>query len=166
LHLADPHRAQEQQEQVYGSRSMTILIIDDEEMSRYVLSQLIDLKTWSISEAATGLEGVRKAQEERPSVIFLDLNLPGLDGYGILEQLRADPATKNIPIIINSAKLLSPNEAEWLRARATAIIAKSALSRETVAAILHDVQETIRGMMNDDREYEMTNEDREMMDDN
>jgi len=142
-----------------------ILIIDDEEMSRYVLSQLIDLKTWSISEAATGLEGVRKAQEERPSVIFLDLNLPGLDGYGVLEQLRADPATKNIPIIINSAKLLSPNEAEWLRARATAIIAKSALSRETVAAILHDVQETIRGMMNDDREYEMTNEDREMMDD-
>ena len=113
-----------------------ILIIDDEEMSRYVLRQYIDATTWSIAEAATGLEGVRKAQESKPRVIFLDLNLPGLDGYGVLEQLRADPVTTSIPIIVNSSKVLSPDEEVWLRDRATAIIAKSALSRETVSALL------------------------------
>jgi DNA-binding response OmpR family regulator len=121
-----------------------VLIIDDEEMSRYLLSQFIDATTWLISEAATGLEGVRKAQEEQPAVIFLDLHLPGLDGYGILEQLRAGPRTKSIPMIITSAKLLSPNEDAWLRARATTVIAKNALSRETVAAVLYDVRKQRR----------------------
>ena len=123
---------------------LCVLIIDDDEMSRYLLSQFIDTTTWLISEAATGLEGVRKAQEEQPAVIFLDLNLPGLDGYDILEQLRADPLTKSIPIVISSAKLLSPDEEAWLRVRATTIIAKSALSRETVAAVLYDVRKQRR----------------------
>jgi DNA-binding response OmpR family regulator len=121
-----------------------VLIIDDEEMSRYLLSQFIDATTWLISEAATGLEGVRKAQEEQPAVIFLDLNLPGLDGYEILVQLRTDPLTKSIPIVIHSAKLLSPHEEAWLRARATTVIAKNALSRETVATVLDDVRKQRR----------------------
>jgi CheY-like chemotaxis protein len=121
-----------------------VLLVDDEEMSRYLLRQLIDTTAWCVSEAASGLEGVRKARGEHPNVIFLDLHLPGLDGYGVLEQLRADPVTQGIPVIVNSAKLLSPGEEQWLRARATAIIAKSALSRETVAALLDEVRSTIR----------------------
>lgn len=120
-----------------------VLIIDDEEVSRYVLRQLIDVTSWLISEAATGLDGVRKAQEEEPQVIFLDLNLPGLDGYGVLEQLRADPLTQNIPLIVCSSKLFNASEEEWLRARATTVIAKNALSRETVAALLDEVRRTI-----------------------
>jgi signal transduction histidine kinase/DNA-binding response OmpR family regulator len=115
------------------------LVVDDDEMSRYLLKQLIDTTAWFVSEAATGLEGVRKAQEERPQVIFLDVNLPGLDGYSVLEQLRADPITRGIPVIVNSAKLFSRSEKEWLDARAATVIAKNELSRETVAALLDEV---------------------------
>jgi hypothetical protein len=52
--------------------------------------------------------------------------------------------TLGIPVIVNSAKLLGPGEEQWLRARATAIITKSALSRETVAGLLDKVRSTIR----------------------
>jgi signal transduction histidine kinase/CheY-like chemotaxis protein len=116
-----------------------ILIIDDEEISRYVLKQFLKGMSCVISEAETGLAGLRKAREERPHVIFLDLGMPGMDGYQVLIQLKADPATKDIPVIINTAKAISAEEQAQLAATTVAILSKSAMSRETMTEMIKTV---------------------------
>jgi CheY-like chemotaxis protein len=112
------------------------LIIDDEEISRYVLRQFLVGSPYSIAEAATGLEGLRRAQEEHPQLIFLDLSMPEEDGYQLLVRLKSDPLTKEIPIIVSTAKVLSEEERMQLTAQTVTILPKAALSHETVANAL------------------------------
>jgi CheY-like chemotaxis protein len=112
------------------------LIIDDEEISRYVLRQFLVGSPYSIAEAATGLEGLHRAQEEQPQLIFLDLSMPQGDGYQLLLQLKADPLTKDIPIIVSTATVLSEEERIQLTAQTVTILPKAALSHETVANAL------------------------------
>jgi signal transduction histidine kinase/CheY-like chemotaxis protein len=116
-----------------------VLIVDDEEISRYVLKQFIIGTSCVISEAETGLEGLRRAREEQPQIIFLDLSMPGLDGYQFLQQLKADPATKDIPVVVSTAKVL--NEEEWTQLSATtaAVLPKATLSRETVTKTIKSI---------------------------
>jgi signal transduction histidine kinase/CheY-like chemotaxis protein len=113
-----------------------VLIIDDEEIARYVLVQCLAGTPYLVSEAATGLEGLRRAREEHPQVIFLDLRMPGVDGYAVLEQLKADPVTRGIPVVISTSKALTPPERAELATQAAALLAKDTLSRETVTAAL------------------------------
>jgi CheY-like chemotaxis protein len=115
---------------------LLILIIDDEEISRYVLRQFLVGSPYSITEATTGLEGLRRAREDQPQLIFLDLSMPEGDGYQLLLQLKADPLTKDIPIIVSTAKVLSEEERMQLTAQTVTILPKAALSHETVANAL------------------------------
>ena len=113
-----------------------LLIIDDEEISRYVFKQFLKGTPCLISEAETGLEGLRKAREERPHMIFLDLGMPGMDGYQVLTQLKADPVTRDIPVIINTARVFSPEEQTQLAGAAVAILPKSEISREVITTMM------------------------------
>ena len=81
-----------------GGPLNTVLIIDDEEADRYVLKGLLTAQgRFAIVEAANGEEGLRRAREERPDVIFLDLIMPDMTGFEVLERLKSDDATKGIP---------------------------------------------------------------------
>jgi len=113
-----------------------VLIIDDEEIARYVLTQCLASTPYVVGEAATGMEGLRRAREDRPQVIFPDLNMPGVDGYAVLEQLTADPATRDIPVVTCTSKKLTLSERARLAAQAAGFLAKDVLSRETVTAAL------------------------------
>ena len=113
-----------------------VLIIDDEEIARYVLSQCLAGTPYLISEAATGLEGVRRAREERPQIIFLDLSMPDIDGYKVLDQLKSNSTTNGIPVVISTSKVLTPDERAELATQATAVLTKDTLSRETVIATI------------------------------
>jgi CheY-like chemotaxis protein len=113
-----------------------VLIIDDEEIARYVLSQCLAGLPYLISEAATGLEGVRRAREEHPQMIFLDLSMPDIDGYEVLNQLKANSMTNGIPVVISTSKVLTPDEHTELATQATAVLTKDKLSRETVIATI------------------------------
>lgn len=114
-----------------------VLIIDDEEISRYVLSQCLVGKPYLVSEAETGLEGLHRARKEQPQVIFLDLNMPGVDGYMVLEQLKDDPMTSGIPVIIHTSKVLTESECAGLAPKVAAVLTKDTLSREKVIATIN-----------------------------
>ncbi len=84
----DPERLIGLLDQLTGQSSVTrVLLIDDEEVSRYLVRQLLPRGTYDLREAATGVEGLARLEDERPDIVLLDLNLPGMNGYQFLERL-------------------------------------------------------------------------------
>ncbi|MCX6071810.1 MAG: response regulator [Chloroflexi bacterium] len=125
-----------------------VLIIDDEEVARYILkSHLADTK-YRVVEAADGPQGLRLAEAERPDVIFVDLMMPGMSGFEVLHRLKGNPSTQHIPVIISTAKILDEEERKALNAEALAILSKGALSREAalemVGAALRKAAELVK----------------------
>jgi signal transduction histidine kinase/CheY-like chemotaxis protein len=108
----------------------TALIIDDDEVSRYLLKGLLAETRYSIIEAKTGVEGIALAQRERPRLIFLDLEMPDVSGFHVLDVLKGGESTRNIPVIVNTAKVLDEGDRKQLNSRAAAILSKSTSSRE------------------------------------
>jgi len=93
-----------------GSKGITVLLVDDEDQLRRVMKDLLEREGYTIAEAADGVEALDQADRHAPDVIVLDLNLPTLDGYSVLSQLRSRPATREVPIIVLTAKGDEDNE--------------------------------------------------------
>ncbi|HVR97091.1 MAG TPA: ATP-binding protein [Thermoanaerobaculia bacterium] len=108
----------------FTERKSRALIIDDQAASRYVLKEWLGKIPLEAMEADHGQEGLRQARQERPQVIFLDLAMPGLDGFEVLDQLKADPATRAIPVIVATSQILEPEEAERLARWAVPVLSK------------------------------------------
>ncbi len=101
-----------------------VLLVDDEEVSRYLVRQLLPRSTYDIKEAVTGVEGLVRLREERPDIVLLDLNMPGMNGYEFLERLSTET---NIPAIILTSMILD-SEQRLRLGNASNIISKSDLS--------------------------------------
>jgi signal transduction histidine kinase/CheY-like chemotaxis protein len=109
----------------------TALIVDDRERDRYLIKEsLLALGEFDVIEAESGQEAFRRLRSARPDVIFLDLVLPDMSGFEILDHLKRDEYTKNIPVIINTSAILADDERERLAERAVDILAKGSGSRE------------------------------------
>jgi len=91
-------------------RRATVLLVEDEESLRKVMKDLLERDGYSVAEAADGISALDQVDRVAPDVIMLDLNLPGLDGYHVLQQLRSRPATSRIPVIVLTAKGDEDNE--------------------------------------------------------
>jgi signal transduction histidine kinase/CheY-like chemotaxis protein len=111
-----------------------VLIVDDEEVFRYVLRQYLGSPDRIVCEAACGQEALRLAREQRPDLICLDLGMPDLTGDEVLRQLKADPLTRDIPVIVVTARALDGREARELRELAAQVIRKETVSRESALA--------------------------------
>ncbi len=82
----------------------TILVIEDETHVREILSELLTTEKFDVLTADNGELGYQMAQRQQPDLILCDIMMPELDGYGVLSQLKDNPATDNIPFIFLSAK--------------------------------------------------------------
>ncbi|HPA52105.1 MAG TPA: response regulator [Thermoanaerobaculia bacterium] len=80
-----------------------ILVVDDDEMNRDMLSRRLLRKGYEVALAVNGAEAIEKARAERPELILMDLSMPVLDGYEATRRLKADTSTSRIPIIGLSA---------------------------------------------------------------
>jgi len=79
-----------------------ILIIEDDEFLRGLILKKLSEEGFNASAAIDGEDGLKKAKDEKPDLVLLDLVLPGIDGFEVLEKLKADPVLSKIPIIILS----------------------------------------------------------------
>jgi CheY-like chemotaxis protein len=113
-----------------------ILIVDDEEIPRYVLRQHLMRPEHVLSEATSGAEALQMARDEQPDVICLDLTMPGVDGYQVLRALKRDPATSEIPVVIVTSRALDETESRELLTMATSILPKETVSRESAIATI------------------------------
>lgn len=77
-----------------------VLIIEDDEATAEMYRMRLAADGYVVGVASDGEEGLRRATTERPDLIYLDVRLPKLDGFEVLEQLRAQPATATIPVIV------------------------------------------------------------------
>jgi signal transduction histidine kinase/CheY-like chemotaxis protein len=105
-----------------------ILVIDDEEISRYLLRQLFPSPPYQVIEASSGGEGLRFARDEQPQLILLDLLMPEIGGLEVLERLRADPQTAEIPVVISTSKTLDPDERKRIDNYSAGFLPKSRLT--------------------------------------
>ncbi len=80
----------------------SIFIIEDDKFLRELISRKLVSDGFKIKEAVDGEDGLRKLQEEKPDLILLDLILPGIDGFEVLEKIKEDPITSSIPVLILS----------------------------------------------------------------
>lgn len=102
-----------------------VLVIDDDEPSRYVLKTLVSRQfDAQFDEASNGKLGLERIRSWDPDLVFLDLSMPELDGLEVLRSVRAIDGRIDLPIIINTARKLSPEEKQLLEQEATAVLSK------------------------------------------
>jgi two-component system, cell cycle response regulator DivK len=93
-----------------------ILLVEDNEMNRDMLSRRLERKGYAVLIAADGGQGIAMAQRELPDLILMDLDLPVVDGWEAARQLKSAPATQSIPIIALTAHAMSGDREKALEA--------------------------------------------------
>jgi len=91
-----------------------ILLVEDNEMNRDMLSRRLERKGFEIEIAIDGQEGVQKAKSVNPDLILMDMSLPIIDGWEATRQIKADEATKKIPVIALTAHAMADDRTKAL----------------------------------------------------
>ena len=112
-----------------------ILVIEDQEDNRRILRDLLTSAGYEVLEARTGEAGVLAAEAERPALILMDIQLPGLDGYEATRRIKANPALRPIPIIAVTSYALSGDEVKAREAGCDAYVTKPFSPRALLATV-------------------------------
>jgi len=115
--------------------SRRILVVEDNEENRQLLRDLLTGNGYEMLEALTGDEGVAMAERERPDLILMDIQLPGMDGYQATRLIKGNPALRAIPIIAVTSYALSGDDVKALEAGADAYVTKPFSPRQLLAKI-------------------------------
>jgi two-component system, cell cycle response regulator DivK len=94
----------------------TIMVVEDNELSRDALSRRLARRGYRVVLAVNGQQAIDGARAERPDLILMDLGLPGIDGWEATRQLKADRSTRHIPIIVLSAHAMTNDRDKALQA--------------------------------------------------
>ncbi|MBW3535013.1 MAG: response regulator [Gemmatimonadetes bacterium] len=118
----------------------TILLADDNADSRDIYRTLFSVHGYDVLEAEDGMRAVEMSADRCPDIILLNLRMPNLDGYGVLQELRSRAATENIPCIVFTGDVRYEQMGRAVMEGAEAFLAKPAEPRE----VLRFVQEVLR----------------------
>lgn len=119
-----------------------VLIVDDQPKDRDLLRRIIENQPgYEVLEAGSGQEAIMLVRQQRPNIIILDLLMPGVDGFAVLEALKMDQVTRSIPIIIVTAKELTEEDRHRLNNHIETLIQKGVLKQEE---LLEDVVAALR----------------------
>ncbi len=124
-------------------KTTTVLLIDDNDDDALLIQRLLEShKSYRLFHAKDGWEGLAQARQKIPDLIVTDLTMPGIDGFGLVEELRLDPRTKDIPIVVVSAKDITPEERKRLNGHIQAVYQKGSLpSRRFVDQMIQVIEE-------------------------
>lgn len=102
-----------------------ILIIDDEDDIREVAALSLEtVAGWEVLTAHSGAAGIVRAAEEQPDAILLDVMMPGMDGPTVVQELRKNPATQGIPVLLLTAKVQGADQRRFAGLRVAAVLLK------------------------------------------
>ncbi|HEY2917699.1 MAG TPA: ATP-binding protein [Candidatus Binatia bacterium] len=118
----------------------SVLIIDDEPMARYVMASFFKGQNCVTYEAQNGGEGIRMAREIKPQLVLLDLHMPDMSGYDVLDSLKVDSEMQWIPVAVVTSAILTDQQRRSLEPQTCAILSKSALSGERMSRLMETVR--------------------------
>ncbi len=123
-----------------GGSNGTILVVDDDPALRDVLGGVLSEDGWRVVTASDGGEALASVERDRPMAMVLDLMIPQVDGFEVLRTLRERPATRDLPVIVVTAKDLTEEDRKRLARSAEQVILKQALR-------VDDLPTEIRGLL-------------------
>jgi len=124
-------------------KTTTVLLIDDNNDDALLIRRLLEgRKNYRMYHAKDGWEGLAMARQKLPDLIVSDLTMPGIDGFGLVEELKLDPRTKNIPVVVVSAKDITAEERSRLNGNIEALYQKGSLpTRKFVDQVIHVIED-------------------------
>lgn len=122
----------------------TILIIDDDRDLRGLMAEYLEIEGFHVATASGGEEGLRLARQVRPSAITLDVDMPGMDGWDVLTQLKADPALSRTPVVMLTGRGNERTAVQALRQGVDDYLMKGDISASTLLRTLLGVLEKER----------------------
>src|SRR6516165_2557389 len=117
-------------------RKHTVVAIDDDPLAIELARVNLEPAGWTVLGAASGQEGLALVRERQPSVVLLDLLMPGMDGFEVVEALRAEPSTKTIPVVILTSKSMTQQDKQRLKGRITYVARKTEFDLSGLAGLL------------------------------
>jgi two-component system cell cycle response regulator DivK len=120
----------------------TVLYVEDNEFNRKIVRQLFSRTSYQLLEAVDGEDGVAMAQQKRPNLILMDVQLPKMSGLDATRLLKSDARTSHIPIIVITSFALSGDRERAAEAGASSYLAKPYSPRELLALVRQYLPET------------------------
>ncbi len=117
-------------------RPRKLLLVEDNDISLYILRELLDRPWLSLLEARTGQEALEAVSREHPDAMILDLIMPGMDGFQVLEQLRSHEDTRTLPVIVCTSKTLTHRDKEQLESMGAGVISKADIASTLAPELL------------------------------
>ena len=115
--------------------SKRILVVEDQEDNRRIVRDLLLASGYQLIEATTGEEGLKMATTEKPDLILMDIQLPGMDGYEVTRRIKANPELNPIPIIVVTSYALSGDDKKAFDAGCNGYVTKPFSPRVLLAKI-------------------------------
>ena len=115
----------------------TILVVEDNPDNMYVLDHLLTRKGYVVCQAARGEDALHEVQRQRPALVLLDVQMPGMDGFAVVRKLRQQPELQSLPIIAVTANSMPGDREQTLAAGCTDYVAKPINPRELVQLVEH-----------------------------
>jgi CheY-like chemotaxis protein len=121
-------------------RVKSIAIIEDEPDARILLRRILQYqRKYNIYEAADGAAGIQLVRSQKPDLVLLDLMMPGIDGFQILDMMKADAELQHIPVIVVTAKDLTPQDYKRLAGRIESLLQKGEFMEEELFESINDI---------------------------
>jgi signal transduction histidine kinase/DNA-binding response OmpR family regulator/putative methionine-R-sulfoxide reductase with GAF domain len=122
-------------------RGRRVLIVDDSPDDRNLLRRILENANYQVGEAEGGAEAIGRIRDQEPDLLILDLMMPVVDGFAVLENLKMDERTRQIPVVVVTAKELTSAERGRLQRRAEALLQKGLFDQDQ---LLKDVSEALQ----------------------
>jgi CheY-like chemotaxis protein len=120
---------------VPSTAPLRVLSVDDEEAFQYIVREMLNDPRYDVRQAGSGGEGLRLMHEIRPDILLLDWRLHDMNAHQLLDRLRHDSRTVDVPVVLVTAQRLSADDLH--NAGDPPLLAKSALTREALRAVIH-----------------------------
>jgi CheY-like chemotaxis protein len=118
-----------------------VVAIDDDPLALQLFRATLEPEGWTVHCATSGPDGLALVREHQPSVILLDLLMPDMDGFEVVEALHADPETASVPVVVLTSKSMSAEDKERLRGRISYVGGKAEFRAADLAQILQQASE-------------------------
>ena len=116
-----------------------VLVVDDDPLTRDMLRRILSKRGWPVTEASSGSEALSAIGRTRPAVVVLDLMMPGMDGFEVLDTMRREAGWRDIPVVVVTAKDLTAEEVTWLNQHAYRVFQKGAYKRSELVGVIHEM---------------------------